>query len=856
MRDWYLGAGDPLALTLAADARLGALDYANDHIWELELGGGDPPALAVSTTYGLRARSMRLFPRFGEGGRLVQAPAEFSAPPRLRRFYPNFLALACSPFPGLEVLAEYWVPSSQTLAGRLTLSNHAAGPRQLKVSLAGLLVPAEGQSLAPARMQSVNVLAGRSEDLVPLVFLTGGPQHGPGPYPSLDLDLQLTPGAKRQFVWVQAALDDSQASFELARRTAARPWDAERARIELLNLGQTVDVQTGDPDWDAAFALSQKAAFSLLVPGTGRLPRPSFVLARQPDHGHSPSGDGSDYPPARNGQPPLEAYYLGGLLPGAPSLAKDLLLNFLSVQAEDGFVDCRPGPAGPRGRFLAAPLLASLARQAGRGTHPEDFLEEVFPALQAFFWAWFSPERAGDGLPTWEHALQSGFEDNPLFDSWHPWGQGVRIDQVRSPSLIAMLYREATHLAGMAERLGRRGEAELLRAQAERLQAGLQACWDPERAVYRYTDRETGLCLPGKVLSRRRPAPSIRLEKTFKQPARLLVRLESGDESTRRPQVTIHGALDDREQSETLERGDFLWGGGRAAATSRKVYTRVASLEVEGLGRRDRLTVQTVDLTGEDHTLLIPLWAGLPDRQAAQVMLEQALFEPRRFYRPFGAPACPSMPGAEFRAGSWIQDEGLPEGSQDARPGGGAVRGMERKLTSLFRYLDVDLPNCPPVPVSGEARPDPAEQAVFLSVHLPWNLLLGEGLLAYGFRQHAARMLSRLMAGVIQNLKQNRAFYQFYNANTGAGIGERNALHGLAPLGLFLETLGVEILSPQRVRLSGGNPFPWPVTVQYRGLAVTRREKETQVTFPNGKTVTLNDPTDAVVSCAPEEVFP
>jgi len=34
MKDWNLTGSDPLHLTLAADARLGAPDYLNDHIWE------------------------------------------------------------------------------------------------------------------------------------------------------------------------------------------------------------------------------------------------------------------------------------------------------------------------------------------------------------------------------------------------------------------------------------------------------------------------------------------------------------------------------------------------------------------------------------------------------------------------------------------------------------------------------------------------------------------------------------------------------------------------------------------------------------------------------------------------------
>ena len=67
MQTWNLGAGDPLSLTLAADARLTSTNYTDDQIWELSLGGGEPAALALQTTYGLRAHWMRLFPRFVRG---------------------------------------------------------------------------------------------------------------------------------------------------------------------------------------------------------------------------------------------------------------------------------------------------------------------------------------------------------------------------------------------------------------------------------------------------------------------------------------------------------------------------------------------------------------------------------------------------------------------------------------------------------------------------------------------------------------------------------------------------------------------------------------------------------------------
>lgn len=79
-------------------------------------------------------------------------------------------------------------------------------------------------------------------------------------------------------------------------------------------------------------------------------------------------------------------------------------------------------------------------------------------------------------------------------------------------------------------------------------------------------------------------------------------------------------------------------------------------------------------------------------------------------------------------------------------------------------------------------------------------------------------------------------------------MGERNMLTGLAPVGLFLQTLGVEFLSANRVRLSGKNPFPWPVTVKYRGLSVSRQSDRSVIVFPDGRVVSVDDPTDAIVT--------
>jgi hypothetical protein len=788
MHEWSLGIGNPLSLNLAADFRFTVPDYVNDHIWELDMGGGEPAALALRTSYGLRARTMRLFPQFTENGKSVSNPAQFSEAPKIHRIYPNFLAMTFSPFVGVNVTAEYWIPSSQVVAGRLTITNHAVIPHAVKLDWIGQLVPINGQSFSPIQMQSVTVLAGKTENLAPVVFMTGGPQPGPGPLPSLMVGLDLTPGSTRTLTWVQAALSDHQTSFDVARRTAARRWDEERGRIEMVNSSDLIEVTTGDPDWDTAFMLTQKNAFSLFFGPSQNLPKPSFVMTRQPDNGYSRRSDGFDYTHLWNGQPPLETYYLSTLIPGAPHLAQGLLQNFLAAQDPGGEIDCKPGIAGQRGKFLAAPLLASLTWKAFESTGDRVFLAAAYPRLISFFKSWLSPahDRDRNSLPEWTNALQTGFEDNPLFDAWHPWAQGAEISVIQSPTLAAMLYREARTLVRIAEELDITDDRLYLKTRAGYMRAGIETCWDTERNFYRYADRDTHLSLPGKIISQRKAVPAFSLQKKLKQPNRLLIRIKSGSGVTLRPEIRLRGTLNDKEQTETLSRGAFQRIAGGAVATSQKIYDGLGNIEIEGLDRSDEIIIQSLDLTYEDHTLFLPLWAGVPDETEAGLLVRERFLDANHFNRPFGVPALPILP-------------------------------------------------------------DPQADTVCMSVHLPWNQLIGEGLLAYGFRLEAARLVAHLMNAIIQNLKRDQAFYQRYHSERGDGIGERNALTGLAPLGLFLETLGIQIYSPERIRLSGENPFAWPVTVKYRGLVISRQMKETEVTFPNGHSVTLNDPTDAEI---------
>ena len=62
---------------------------------------------------------------------------------------------------------------------------------------------------------------------------------------------------------------------------------------------------------------------------------------------------------------------------------------------------------------------------------------------------------------------------------------------------------------------------------------------------------------------------------------------------------------------------------------------------------------------------------------------------------------------------------------------------------------------------------------------------------------------------------------------------------GLPPIRLFLEALGVRILSPCKVFIHGFNHFPWPVRLKYRGMLVECTAEEVAVTFPDGNLVVV-----------------
>jgi hypothetical protein len=215
------------------------------------------------------------------------------------------------------------------------------------------------------------------------------------------------------------------------------------------------------------------------------------------------------------------------------------------------------------------------------------------------------------------------------------------------------------------------------------------------------------------------------------------------------------------------------------------LFDSVEKIIVQGLVKGDQGKISAIDYTKEDISLLIPLWAGMPNTQQIAKIVDQTIT--KRFLQKYGLPISPPD---EWKNGS----------------------------------------------------------GTLSSLSLPWNLLVAEGLVQNGKCKLAAELFSRWMQAIIQALKRSHAFYERYNSENGKPSGERSHLAGLPPIGLFLRLSGVQKITNNEIILYGNNQFPWPVTVKYRGMTATCHASDTVVTFTSGQTITVNGPAPQRVS--------
>ncbi len=763
-------------MTLAADARLSTVNYLDDQIWEIVPGTGEPASLCLQTTYGLRARWMRLFPRFNYKQTEYTNPLLFHQPVTCRKNYPNYLSLEFTPSQGFQIQADYWAPESHTIAGRLRFRNVGVLPEPIRFEWVALLNPsANGEPMAPVKAGGGFIMEGISGGLYPVCVISKQSVPVYSPYPALSLEFTLFPGDVQDVFWALATLSEAVQSRTLAEQTLKRNWDAEYARVEMENERRRISVFTGNPDWDRVFALSQKVAGSLVLSSGPSLPYPSFVLNRTPDFGYSPRQDGLDHPFSWQGQDALSAYYLAGiLLPGNIDLVVGILNNFLVGAKSGQLPDWKPGLAGQRSGWLAFPILASLAERIDRFQDDSRWLEDIYSPLVHLIDAWFSSQhdQDQDGWPEWTNSLQAGLDNVPLFSRSQPNGESVPINTVETPLLAALLYHECRCLVKLASKVEDGKTIPSLEKRMRQLEARMEDAWDERNGLYRYRDALSHQVPEARNLAEKNGSGSIEMDCRLDFPQTLLITLRRKTGTSVTPVIKLVGECNGTATEEEIRATDYSWFDDHFFHRTKKEYDRLYQVILNGLDSADQFSLRTINYHHQDISQLVPLWSGIMDKAKVRKMLRTNL------------------------SNKFLGENGI----------------------SLAPVEEWDLG-------------DPA----LAQVILPWNLLIAEGMLANGERLRAADLVSRIMKGIILSLRTVGCFKESYHAQENRPAGNRNSLAGLAPLGLFLESLGLEKISKEEIIISGYNPYPHPVTVQYAGITILCEAERVQVTWPSGE---------------------
>jgi hypothetical protein len=785
MRTWSLNKDDPICLTLSADARFVKTDYSDDQIWDLGWWEQEIPAIWLHTSYGRRTQSMHIFPAFTLGGETRQDPKTFTEPVTLKQVLPNLASLTCVPFKEIFVQAEYFVPDSHAIVGRFTLHNLTASPQVINLRLSAYLQRGgHANPMGHTAIQGVATLSGSATNISPVVLMSGGAHKAPAAYPSIQVAATLAPGGSKTWVWAHAALIEPQDSFQRCRELIQITWESTVARIEMRN-ARMLSIETGNPDWDTAIWMTQKELLRGFIGPTAHNSRPGLVGRRSIDDGFALTSDGKDHTGPWGGLSTADTFFLARqALPIEPDLVKDALRNILRTQTPDGELDWAPGLGGQRAGSQAIPLLAELAWECYLWTEDELFLDEVFPGLFSFYDSWFVKrhDRDEDGYPEWDHALQSGFEIRPTFNRFESWAQGFNISHAETVDLAAYLYREGQALVSMAQVLGREGLTAVIRERLMELMRRVDASWSEKALSYQHVDRDSHSSHSGFQLVKRRGESKNKLDRRLDPPAKLLLRLKGDPAQAKKLKVDIvsEGARK-RKRTEKLTFRKFQSFWEWSTHTTEKLNYRVQNISVSGIDQKMTMEIIIPDLTRPDITLALPLWAGWLDGSRAQVLVQNTITNPELYWRQYGLTSIPATDK------SYITEK----------------------------------------------------DASIRAVRMFWSSLIGIGLVENGFREEAGQLFQKLMQAVIGVLRKERSFYSSYHADEATGIGFRGDLQGLIPIDLFMAILGVRLISPKKVWVEPGHPFPWPVKIDWQGLSLQCERDVVHIQFPDGQRVSV-----------------
>lgn len=606
--------------TLATDYHSAEVDLTDDQVWELS-ASGDPPAVALRTSYALRSGGIRVFPQFTLQGITLTDPHTFAEPVQILERRTNYLLLECTPFNQFNVQLEFWVPSSRVLTGRFKLTNQGDTAMNPGVDWSVLLKPLDrGEPMAAVQMGVNTVLRGRSNNLYPVFFLTGGPEALASAHPALEVKMTLEPGASRKLSWALASLDSTEASFTLARQTTSLPWDVESVKTAMREKNTTIEITSDETGFGEILQESQIKAHQLLVTSPAPPKRLTFFTKRQPDSQNLPVPTRKQELISFSQINAYDAWMLSRILiPGDPIPLKEIIHSLIDIQQSDGSIPWTVSPSGTASTALTPPLLAGIVCDVQPFLQDSSWLNQVYPPLLRAFKSWFANHETR--LPVWENQLQAGVEQNPLFSNETGRGLGMNPHFIHSPSLDAMLFKECQALRKISQWLNVAEDENWLTKTSDLLSGALNSCWEDDQSTFTYHDTDSGLAYSPEKIHEFSREGVFKLVRNFKVPRRLNLSIPDQAGSTGVIRVKLMGWNGQEDRQEELQLRTRFSGQAGIQIVSSQLFTRLESIEITGMKPKTRLTLGLAGNNSEDISLLLPLWSGalLQERQSALI---------------------------------------------------------------------------------------------------------------------------------------------------------------------------------------------------------------------------------------------
>ena len=156
-------ASAPKAYILAVDGLISTSNPEVDQVWSLNLAGADNQIFQIETTYGLQAKSMRVFPFLQVNGKAISKSSPFSLSPQVTDYTPATIRLKFCLEIGLEFNFDCFLPEQQVLIGAVQFHNSGLEQTDVQFDLASVLVPMdEGLTTHPQKIGVNHILVGHT----------------------------------------------------------------------------------------------------------------------------------------------------------------------------------------------------------------------------------------------------------------------------------------------------------------------------------------------------------------------------------------------------------------------------------------------------------------------------------------------------------------------------------------------------------------------------------------------------------------------------------------------------------------------------------------------------------------------